>query len=556
MQLIQFNVLDGNLGQVPASIANAVLHLGICANGAPNTVYALGDTGNASATLGGGTLTENAADTISVAGACLACPIKPSVTGSMGAVTHTGTGSGTVTPTLAPASTILAKIGTGGVLGTMTVSFSVAGGAYSAPVTSTAGSFSYLVPGTQTTLTFASQTYTTNAVWTFNTDGTSSLSGTGTLGWVTQASSPMDSYDLFVTVAAAGALGAAQVTVSVDGNGGNSVSAPILVPGGGVYVVPGTGIVLTFASTFVAGDTYESLATAAGFVGSDMTAALTAAGNSTQKFIVAHVAGTASSSSAAASLAATMDTSLTAFATQYRFTRGAIECPMTESDSTIFAAWASFQSTRIFVFCGDVLHVSSLSGNLVRRNCALPIVSRLAATQPSVDPGWVGGGALKNVRAIYRDDSKNAYSMVTNRITSVTTIPTKQGYYSTTGVTMAPAGSDYSSIMNCRVMDVLCDATMAAVAPTLNQALQVDKTTGYIYDPEATRIEKFVVASASAALLQKPVPDASGITASINRSENILATSNYTLTVGCVPKGYAHKITVNLGFVNPALTAV
>jgi hypothetical protein len=151
-----------------------------------------------------------------------------------------------------------------------------------------------------TTLTFSSQTYTGAAVWTFNVDGTSSISGSGTLGWVTQASSPLDAYDLFVTVTTAGALGAAQVTVSVDGNGGNSISAPILVPGAGVYVVAGTGLVLTFASTFVVGDTYEALCVAAGFVGSDMTAALTAAGNSTQKFILAHVAGTASTSAAAA----------------------------------------------------------------------------------------------------------------------------------------------------------------------------------------------------------------------------------------------------------------
>jgi len=431
----------------------------------------------------------------------------------------------------------------------------VAGGAYSAPVTSTVSSFAYLVPGTQTTLTFSAQTYTTAAVWTFNTDGTSSLSGTGTLGWVTQASSPMDAYDLFVTVTTAGALGAAQVTVSVDGNGGNSTSAPILVPGGGVYVVAGTGVVLTFASTFVAGDTYEATATAAGFAGSDMTAALTAAGNSTQKFVLAHVAGTGSNSAAAASLAATMDTSLTAFATQYRFTRGVIECPSTESDSTIFTAWASFASTRIMVCCGDVLHVSSLSGNLVRRNCALPVVSRLAATNPSVDPGWVGGGALKNVKAIYRDDSKNAYSMVANRLTSVTTIPTKQGYYSTTGVTMAPAGSDYSSIMNCRVMDVACDATVSAVVNNLNQALAVDPTTGYIYDPEASKIEGYITSRLAIALLSKSPPDASAVAATINRSENILSTGNFTVAIGITPKGYAHKITANIGFVNPAFSS-
>lgn len=555
MPALNFNILDGQLGQLPASIANAVLHAGVCANGTVNTMYGLGDTSVASSTLGPGPLTEDAADTISVAGACFACPINPSVAGSIGAVTHLGTGAGTVTPTLAPAVQILAKITTGGALGTMRVAFSIGGGGYGTPVVSTPTAFSILVPGTLTVLTFSAQTYTVNDVWAITTAGGITVAGAGTAGWVTQASSPLEAFDLFVTVTTAGALGAGQVTVSVDGQGGNSTSDPILIPSGAVYVIPGTGIVLTFASTFVAGDTYEATCVNAGFSGGDVTAMLTASGNSPNKFILVHIVGQGANTAAAVSLASTIDTSMTAFQTSYRYIFGVVENPQGESDATIEAGWASFVSARIMVCCTDVLHVSSLSGNIIRRNCALPIVSRLAATNSSVDPGWVGGGSLKNVKAIFRDEAKTP-GLALNRITCMTTQPTKQGYFSSTGLMMASSGSDFASVMNRRVMDVACTATVGALINNINQALLVNPQTGGIYDPEAEKIEGYVEAQINAALLTNSPPDISGpAQANINRTENILQTGDFTIAIGIIPKGYAHKITVNIGFVNPAFSS-
>lgn len=558
---INFNILDGQLGQLPATIANAIVHAGVCALGVPGQMYGIGNSTAALSTLGPGPLTESVADTTAVAGPCFAAPINPSVAGSIPAMTHLGTGAGTVTPTLAPAQQILAKIVTGGVLGTMTVAFSVNGGAYGNPVTSTASSFSILVPGTLTVLAFAAQTYTSAAVWTISTSGAISLSGTGTVGWVTQASSPMDAYDVFVGVTTAGGLGVGQVTVSVDGKGGNSQVGPFLIPSGGVYVIPGTGVVLTFASTFVVGDTYEAIAVPAGFSGGDVTAMLTAVGNSPNTFVGLHIVGEGANSAAAVSLASTVDTSLTAFATAYRFVFAMIENPDGESDATIEAAWNAFSSVRIMVCCADVLHISSLSGNIIRRNCAVPIASRLASTSASIDPGWVNGGKLANIapatttQTWFRDERVTP-GFVPNRITTITTQPTKgQTIFSSTGVTMAPIGSDYASIMNRRVMDVACTTTTAAVVGNVNEDLLANKD-GTIFDPQATKIEQFVQSQLATALLTKKAPtnrpDASAVSASIDRTENIIATGDYSITIGITPKGYAHKINVTIGFTNPA----
>src|SRR6185437_11194730 len=453
---------------------------------------------------------------------------------------------------------IQAKIVAGGVFTAATVAFALNGGAYSAPVNVAA---TILVPGTLTVLSFANQTYTTAAVWTISTAGVVSLSGTGTVGWVTQASSPMDAYDVFLGITLGGALGAGQATVSVDGQNGNSKVGPILIPSGGVYVIPGTGIVLTFASTFVSGDTYEAVAVPAGFSGGDVSAMLTAVGNSPNTFVGLHIVGEGANTAAAVSLASTVDTSLTAFATAYRFVFAMIENPDGESDATIEAGWNAFASNRIMVCCADVLHISSLNGNIIRRNCATPISSRLASISASIDPGWVNGGKLANVapatttQTWFRNEA-NTPGFVPNRITTITTQPTKgQTIFSSTGVMMAAIGSDFSSVMNRRVMDVACTTTVAAVVGNVNEDLLTNKD-GTIFDPQATKIEQFVQSQLAAALLTKKPPtnrpDASAVSASIDRTENILATGDYSITVGITPKGYAHKINVTIGFANPA----
>lgn len=555
---INFNILDGQLGQLPATIANAIVQAGVCALGVPGQMYGLGNPTTAASTLGPGPLTENCADTINVAGACFAAPINPSVAGSMGSVTHLGTGAGAIAVSVAPASQILVKITTGGTLGTMRASFSVGGGAYSPPVTSVVTSWAYLVPGTLTTLTFSAQTYTVSDIWTISTAGVITVVGAGTASWITQVSSPLDAYDLFVNITTAGGLGVGQATVSVDGNGGNSTVGPLLIPSGAVYVIAGTGIVLTFSSTFVAKDTYESIAVTAGFSGGDMTAMLTAVGNSPNQFVGIHIGAAGANTAAAVSLASTLDTSLTAFAVQYRFVFGVIQCPDGESDATIEAGWNAFSSLRIMVCCADVLHISSLSGNIIRRNCAVPIVSRLASINPSIDPGWVGGGKLANVapatttQTWFRNEA-NTPGFVPNRITTITTQPTKgQTIFASTGVTMAPLGSDYASIMNRRVMDVACTTTVGAVVNNVNQGLLVDKTKGTIYPPEASKINGFVEAELGAELLTPKPPDATAVSAEVDETENILITGDYSITVGITPKGYSHKINVTIGFVNPA----
>lgn len=542
-------ILDGQLGLVTAVGDQVVVHAGVCAKGTPNTVYSFGDINTASSTLGPGVLTENVADTVGQAGSCLALPVTPSVAGSVGSTTHTGTGAGTVTGSGKPAYQILAKVTTGGTLGTAQFAFSVNGGAYSTPVVSGTGPWSYFVPGTLTTLTFAAGTYVLNDVYTTNTDGSCTLSGSGPAASnVTNVSSPLDRYDVLVTIITGGGLGAAVFTYSLDG--GNNISPQILVPGSGLYVIPGTGVMLTFASTFVVADTYAFTTVTAGFGTSDVGAALTALGADAHVWFGVHIAGMGTNSAAAASMSATVDTALSAFAVAFRYVMGMVECPQSETDSTIIAAFASFASNRVMVTVGDILHSSSLNrGRIVRRNLGVAIATRLASTNPSQDPGWVGSpiGALRNVTSIFRNEAATP-GLAAARFTVATTRPTKTGFFCETGNMMAQPGSDFTPVGNRRVMDVACSTAVGVFINDLNADLLVNPGTGTIYDPEATRLESVVENALANRLLAPTPPDASAVRATINRSNNVLSTENVQLTVQIVPKARATTLSMTIGF--------
>ncbi len=552
---VTLKIQDGGLGIVPGNASRTCAKLGISAGGTANTLYAFGDKNTAIGTLVAGPLLEAVCDTLDIAGGpVLAMPLNPSGAGSIGSTVHGGGGggAGTISGAAAPASTIAAKVVTGGVLGVMTVAFSVNGGAYGSPILSTVTSFSVVVPGTLTTLTFSSQTYTSAAVWTFNTDGTSSLSGTGTLGWVTAVSSTLDNFDFIATIAQPGAAGTATFKWSLDGN--NNVSGETLVPSGGVFVVPGSGLVLTFASTFAATDTYEIKTGTATYSNSDVTAACTVLLADQSPWGLLQVVGAGSNAAAAASLAAVVDAQLASGFTNFRYARGIVSCPTSESDSTVASAFANFVSDRVMVCAGDILHLSAISGRLIRRNLATVVATRLSDIAPSIDAGNDDPGdeltAMPRVSAIYRDEFKTP-ALDAQRFCTLRTEVGDPGFFVTNPNMMAAPGSDYGLMQMGRVMDVACATTRQAMLPFLNSRITVDASTGYIAPIWASRIEKRVQKILSAVLVA--AGDADAVTAVVTRNVNILSTKTIPITIGVVPHGYAKFINVTIGFVNPAL---
>src|SRR6185295_4346145 len=155
-------VQDGNLNLQAGSTSQVPLYLGCSLGGTWNTLYSFGDQQTMTSTLTGGSLLEIAGYNQRVAGGqTYVMPLPPSTRGGASSVTKTGTGSDTLTVSLAPWASIVITCTTAGALATAKFTFKVGTGATSQPVTSAAGwsSTGYNVPGTYTNIVFPAHSY-------------------------------------------------------------------------------------------------------------------------------------------------------------------------------------------------------------------------------------------------------------------------------------------------------------------------------------------------------------------------------------------------------------
>lgn len=300
-------------GKIRASsqqLARAIVHIDVSPLAAEATIIPIGDASSIPSLLDTGRLAEVCAFTAKQGQSQYAIALKPSVVGAIGSVVQTGSGSGTITPTAAPHKSITIKCTTGGAIATMKVQFSLDGGVTYGPITASAdsggGTWIYRVPGTYCTLTFAAASYVATKLCTIGVDGTVT-NGSGWVGVVTQASSPIDDYEVVCSVSTGGALGAAVLAVSLDN--GISTLPSMLVPSGGVVVIPGTGLVLTCASTFTKGDSYTFLTAGPQGSTTDLhNAMLVLLASRTLSASMIHNAMMPLSSASAFSFASTLDT--------------------------------------------------------------------------------------------------------------------------------------------------------------------------------------------------------------------------------------------------------
>lgn len=557
---VSITVQDGALGQIPPSAAGAQFKTGVCSAGIVGTMYTLSDINAARAALGQGPLVEAVCQVLNVGGGPVyAMPINPSTAGTAGSVTHTGPGAGTVAVSLAPAQSIAIKIVLGGVLATATYQISLGGGAYGPVITTAAGA--QAVAGTMTSITLAAGTYVAADVYTISTLGAVTLVGSGPAASnVTFASSPLDVYQVLVTIVTGGALGTAIFTLSTDN--GNNTGGNIATPGGGKYAIPNTGVVLTFASTFTAADTYAFTTVAAGFSGSDVSTAYTTALGLAFKWGFSHLVGAAASASAAATIAATVDTLMSTAAVAYRFVWTIVECPTSESDSTITTAFASFASGRVAVCAGDVGLISAIDAKIERRNNAWVFAAHCSVISPAEDPGFVNTSSpIKGVVSLYPNGGSTVWdptSLDANRFNTLRTFPDKQGYFITQGWTMAAYGSDYSALVHRRVMDVACGIARQALLPYLNGSVRVSTVTGFIAETDAQVIEAKVnsaLRSGLAGLISTTPSGQPGASCVMSRTTNLFSTTTEPVSIRIVPLAYLRGIAATMGFSNPALTA-
>jgi hypothetical protein len=554
---------DGNLGVAVPGPGGAQAKIGVSLSGAELTPVSCGNTTVVASTLGGGPLCDASAQLASVAGVpviAVPCPIVTngsiaSLTGGAGAFTHVGTGAGAVTATVVPHVAVLAKVIAGGTLGTATVAFSVNGGAYGAAKATTATSWVHRPLGAFCVLTFAAATYRADDVYTFNADGTTDRTS-GAPDTVTAASSPIDAYDVLVTVKTAGARGTAQFTYSLDGGANTSNT----ITTAATYVIPGSGIKLAFSdAAYVLDDTYEAVCVPPSTNSTNVGLALDALIASSYAWEGVHVVGEASSAANAAALAVVVDGKMTTAAASQKYKWAICECPhdTTNTDAVDAAAFASTASAkgRIFEALASCDLVSPLTALTLKRNVAWALSPRLASSRLSESPGKVKLGPVPNVRALHRDEA-NTPGMADARFVVMRTREGKNGFWFEKHPTLAAVGSDYSRIMNVRVINRAATLAVAAFTDEVSDDVRADPTTGFIDERDAQAIDASVTGELKAQLMGAPgtqFDECSNVQAQVGREDNLSSTETMTATVLILPKNYTSNIAVNIGFTNPAL---
>lgn len=568
-------VLDGGLGILPDSIDNIHLLAGVCEKGTTNAVLAFSDVSVVRNTLGAGPLAEAIASALTTPTKnraprpVYAVRIATTDTGSCGAVTKTAIGTSTGTITVAGGAydtqQVRVKISRTGTLNSGAFQVSLDGGVtYDPEVTIPAGG-TYLIPNTNVTLSFVpgggptyfeagdvhafdtvearpSSTEVGTAIdallldpteWSFvrivgapKPEMTTVVSAGTTPPVVSLTGTPAGFYDLRIEITAGGARGTAVFRWSTDA--GNSWTSNVTTAA--TVALGSTGLTAVFAT----GSNY-----------------------STDNVYTSHAG------KGLRDRADTLKTKLTSAETAFRYAFGIVEAP-DASDAILQQAMASFESVRVACAAGYCRVFSALSQRRYKRCAGGPISNRIASIEPHIHPGWVDLGSLVDVVELFRDERVTEV-LDAKKFLTLRTFIGRAGAFVTDAKLFAPTGSDFSSIMNRRVMDKACRITRSTMLPVVNQDMRINPAgngvsaglpgaPGTIDERDARVIDDKLQSALDAGLTAQN--QVSSVTAQCNRTDNLLSNGGTLRTkVRVTPKGYAKSIENELAFQNPALAA-
>lgn len=409
--------------------ARQVVVLGCSPGGVVNTLYQPQSQIGAQSLLDTGPLLEEAALLLNaplISGGTKPPPIlvplpqttAGAVSGSSGlmAANPLNAAAGTINQSTAPHRPVKVKVTVGGTLGTAKVKVSTDGGlTYGAEQTTAAGwaTTGYAVPGLFATIKMSAATYVLNDVATIGVDGV--VTNFASAGTLTFTASPIDAYELLVSVVKGTALGAMTIAVSLCNNP-SLLAGTFFVPSNGIVAVTdgrgnGTGLVLTLSGTFAASDTYTGYALPPAPAAADVTAAMTAmmAAQGRPTVAMLHVQALPSSAAAAMTLAQAVQAGLDAAFAAGLDWQAVIECPAlndlvmsggvpildtADTDSVLRTARAGITCNRVAAFLGTGGIVSPITAIKARRPLGWGVMQRYVGTDPANSLGRKKDGPL------------------------------------------------------------------------------------------------------------------------------------------------------------------
>lgn len=410
---------------------------------------------------------------------------------------------------------------------------------------------------------------TQNAVGTMGAvTKTAAGAGTGTVA--NNSSSPVNAYSVVIVITTTGTVAGTSFAFKYSTDGGNNYSA--ITAGAASITLGTTGISLTFAdgggptTGFIAGDVFTFTTVAPTYSTGGLTTAVHALiDNAIIRVRRIHAVGTngANFHSTLITLAGT-----TGF-NAYKYFRALEESDDLGAGPESVSAWQTgvltdfaTQSNRVVVIAGyqQTLLQTQQDGVNQQRNVpiAWSVGPRIAALDISQDPGQAPSidGPLPDtvVNTTYpiRQDGRLYTAFEGMGFTYGQSYVGLDGLYCAGGFTRIANSTDvYYRLARCQVVDMVCEQMYQAVLAYLNTSVSANAD-GTISEQAAQSIEarlnQVVIDTCINVTPQRVSPISSGQYVIVDRTNNIVNTSELKITVVLIPRGFINTVALTIGY--------
>ena len=362
---------------------------------------------------------------------------------------------------------------------------------------------------------------------------------TGDISTVPPAGSPLDAYEVIVEITSTGSVAAADFNFKYSLDDGRTFSAEQVCPAGGAFTIPSSGLTVTFTDNagtpfFEKGDTHSFDTTAPYYGTGELAAAVASAVDGAAMFNA-------------------LDVHLDTFEANFRFVRAMMDAG-NDTPANVAAAYAAVESRRIMAVFGDADTASAKpfdGWGTPKISALVPVAGRAADSLISTDLGRVASGRLSGVLEISHDENFDEV-LDQHKIATLRSHLGRSGFYVTRGRLKSPVGSDFSDWQLGRIMDVACRDVFIGQQNFLNIGVRTTGA-GAIDERDARRLETQIDSRLRANLTQPTNAEGtpgqvSAVRYAIDRTNNILASSQLISEVAVQPLGYARFISTTIGF--------
>ncbi|MGW8285754.1 MAG: DUF2586 family protein [Candidatus Deferrimicrobiaceae bacterium] len=393
---------------------------------------------------------------------------------------------------------------------------------------------------------------------------TATLVGTAT-GTITVANAPNDAYEVTIEIITTGTLGTGEFRYRLDRASTDLTigtwSEVLTIPSGGTFVIPNTGLTLTFvpgagAVFFEDGDVHTFTCTAPLFTTTDLASGFAALGS--EQFAFIGLVGTHASASDGATMFAALDTHMTALTTTYQYAGAIMESgnDTAANAKTAFLSSASAEGRiSVGVQFGYRSSLKPFAGwGFPKRSSAYDMIYKAAQYTVSDDLARFPGGALTGQlpNELPYDEAASG-TLANTKLSSLRKFVGQPGVYINNAFIKSATGSDFYLWQHRRVMDLACYTAYLALLNFLSTSFRtLTDGTGRIDPRDAARVNARVNDALDAALKDPHnldgIPHVSDVLYTTDETTDVANTDTITGTVAIARLGYSKTINVTLGY--------